>query len=111
MKFEITDNDRMLQIIQKLVDFNEQIKVYGSMAEVFEDDLSPFVPRILKNLEKIIVSEGTTRLHGAISETVGNIVFFMIEKISGEHEKRDFFEAQVLAFIFRIIEKSSNKLV
>lgn len=110
----------MIQIIQKLVDFNEhikpnqmkeQIKVYGSMAEVFEDDLVPFVPKILKNLEKIIVSEGTTRLHGAISETIGNIVFFIVEKIEDEMEKRDFYENQILAFNFKIIEKSSNKLV
>ena len=51
------------------------------MADVFEDDLIPFVPRVLKNLERIVVSEGTMRLHGAIYETIGNIVFYIIEKI------------------------------
>lgn len=120
MKHEVTDNDRMLQIIYKLTDFNEhikpnqmkeQIKLYGVMTEVFEDDLLPFVSKILKNIEKVIVSEGTNRLHGAISETIGNMVYFMVDKIQTEMEKRDFYENQILAFIFRIIEKSANKLV
>jgi hypothetical protein len=51
------------------------------MAEVFEEDLVPFVPRILKNLEKVVLYDGTMRLHGAVSETIGNMVFFIIEKI------------------------------
>lgn len=120
MKHEVTDNDRMLQIIHKLTDFNEhikptqmkeQIKLYGVMAEVFEEDLVPFTGKIIKNLEKVIVSEGTNRLHAAISETIGNLVYFIVEKVPTEMEKRDFYENQILAFIFKIIEKSANKLV
>ena len=89
----------------------EQIKVYGILSEVFEEDIVPFMPRILKNLEKTVVSEGTNRLHGAISETIGTIVFNIIDKIEDEEAKRDFFDNQILAFLFTFIEKSSNKVV
>jgi hypothetical protein len=30
----------------------EQIKMYGVCAEIFEEDLITFIPRILKSLEK-----------------------------------------------------------
>jgi hypothetical protein len=55
--------------------------MYGICAEIFEDDLVPFVGKILKNLDKLVKEEGCTRLHGAISETIGNMVFFIIDKI------------------------------
>lgn len=66
--------------------------MYGVMAEVFEDDLVAFLPRIFKNLEKVIHYEGTMRLHGAISETLGNLVFTLTEKIPNQFDQRDFFE-------------------
>ena len=101
MKAEVTDNDRMALLFHKLIDFNEhikatqmkeQIKMYGICAEIFEDDLVPFVARILKNLEKVINSESTMRLHAAISETVGNLVFHIVDKIGSDMEKMEFFD-------------------
>lgn len=84
--------------------------MYGLCAEVFEDDLAPFVPRILKNIEKLILLEGTNRLHAAISETLGSIVFHVVPQIPSEVEKRDFYEKQFLAFCFTLIEKSGTLL-
>ena len=101
MKSEVTDNDRMLILFHKLTDFNEhikanqmkeQIKMYGVCAEIFEEDLLQFVPRILKSLEKVVNSEGTMRLHSAISETVGNLVFHIIDNIPSDMEKMEFFD-------------------
>ena len=70
----------------------EQIKMYGVCGEIFEDDLVPFMGKILKNIEKIIKEEATMRLHSAISETIGNLVFFVVDKIESEQEQRQFFE-------------------
>lgn len=60
--------------------------MFGVCAEVFEDDLVPFVPRILKNVEKVLHSEGTNRLHGAISETIGSLVYNITPKILTESD-------------------------
>lgn len=85
--------------------------MFGVCAEVFEDDLVPFVPRILKNVEKLLHSEGTNRLHGAISETIGSLVYNITPKIATETEQREFYEKQFLAFCFALIEKTANRLV
>ena len=120
MKSEVTDNDRMLILFHKLTDFNEhikanqmkeQIKMYGVCAEIFEEDLMQFVPKILKNIEKVVNNEGTMRLHTAISETVGNLVFHIVDNISPDVEKMEFFDNPFLQFCFNLLEKSSNKLV
>ena len=55
--------------------------MFGACAEIFEEDLITFVPKILKNVEKVVNNEGTMRLHAAISETIGNIVFHIVDKI------------------------------
>jgi hypothetical protein len=41
----------------------------------------PFVPRILTNFQKKIKEEGSTRLHVAISETIGQLVWNIVDKI------------------------------
>ena len=49
----------------------EQIKQFGVASEIFEDALVPYVPKMMINFQKRIKEEGSTRLHVAISETIG----------------------------------------
>ena len=80
METEITENDRMVIFLAKLTEFNphtkvqqmqEMIKMFGVAAEIFEDSLIEFIPKILMQLEKKCKEEATVRLSVAISETVG----------------------------------------
>lgn len=65
----------------------EQIKQLGVAAEIFEDALLPFVPRVLLNFQKRIKEEGSARLHVAISETIGQLVWNIIDKIEDPEQK------------------------
>lgn len=80
MRIEITDNDRMIIFLNSLSDINEhmnvnqmkeQLKQFGVAAEIFEEALVPFVPKIMTNFAKRIKEEGSARLHVSISEAVG----------------------------------------
>ena len=48
----------------------ELIKTYSAAAEIFEDALIPFLPKIYGYLEKKL-KEGDTQLHSVISEALG----------------------------------------
>lgn len=59
MMNDITDTDRMNAFLNALSDHNEHmkpqqkkeyIKIYGLAAEIFEDSLIQFLPKILSNL-------------------------------------------------------------
>jgi hypothetical protein len=41
----------------------EQLKQFGVAAEIFEDALVPFVPKMMANFLKKIKEEGSNRLH------------------------------------------------
>ena len=45
--------------------------MFGIASEIFEESLVPFVPKLLSNFSKRIKEDGTNRLHGPISETIG----------------------------------------
>lgn len=79
MSLEITDNDRMTCFLNSISDHNEhmkpqqkkeQIKIYGLAAEIFEESLIPFIPKILLTLNKKL-KEGTTQIHDAVSDALG----------------------------------------
>ena len=68
MATEITDNDRMICFLSAISDQNEhmkpqqkkeQIKIFGLAAEIFEEALIPFIPKILSALQKKLI-DGTT---------------------------------------------------
>lgn len=44
--------------------------MYGVAAEIFEESLVPFLPKILATLSKKL-KEGTAVMHTAISDTLG----------------------------------------
>ena len=90
MKLDITDNDRMVIFLTSLANIDEhmnlnqmkeQIKQFGVSAEIFEDALVPFLSKILYFFHKRIKEEGSTRLHLVLGETLGQIVWNIIDKL------------------------------
>jgi hypothetical protein len=48
----------------------EYFKLYGLAAEIFEESLIPFLPKVLSNLQKK-VKEGDNHIHSAVAEAFG----------------------------------------
>ena len=61
-------------------------------------------------MAKKIKEEGTTRLHQAIGEALGQLVFHIVDKLPSVEEQMDLFECQFLALPFNILDKSQNKV-
>mmetsp|Transcript_6966 Transcript_6966/g.6118 ORF Transcript_6966/g.6118 Transcript_6966/m.6118 type:complete len:137 (+) Transcript_6966:237-647(+) len=64
----------------KLSHKKETLKVYGEAAEIFEDALIPFLPKILTYLQRKL-KEGDEHLHGVISESMGALVLHVFKKV------------------------------
>ena len=119
MKIEITDNDRMVIFLASLGNITEhmtvpqmkeQIKQFGVAAEIFEDALVPFLPKVLFNFQKRIKEEGSTRLHTTIAETIGLMVWHILDK-SDPDQQEDVFLNQFMGMPLAILDKSNNKVV
>ena len=89
MATEITDNDRMNSFISTVSDHHEhmkpnqrreQVKIYGLAAEIFEEALIPFIPKILAILSKKL-KEGANYMQEAIAETLGLMAYFIVTKV------------------------------
>jgi hypothetical protein len=63
----------------------ELIKLYGQAAEIFEESLIPFMPRILTYLQRKL-KDGDVNLHVAISESLGLLVHNVLKKVSSLEE-------------------------
>ncbi len=118
MATEITDNDRMISFLSTVSDQNEhmkpqqkkeQVKIYGLAAEIFEESLLPFLPKILAALSKKL-KEGTAPIHEAISDTLGQMVFYIVNKVEEFDEKREILE-NFFKLPIGLLEKSPNKTV
>lgn len=82
MTEHITNTDRMNAFLLMLQEHNEHmrpnhrkelIRLYGAAAEIFEEALIPFMPKILAYLQRKL-KENDTLLHGVISESLGALV-------------------------------------
>lgn len=71
MTIEITDHEHMLLFLSLLAETNdhmklqqkrEYLKIFGTAAEIFEEALIPYLPKILTTLSKR-ASEQSTDLH------------------------------------------------
>lgn len=89
MATEITDNDRMNSFLSTVGEHTEhmkqqqrreQIKIYGLAAEIFEEALIPFLPKILLIVAKK-VKEATSYMQEALAETMGLMVYFIVNKV------------------------------
>ena len=100
MVTEVTENDRMVTLLNSFTDFNvhtkitqqkEQIKLFSLAAEVFEDSLVPYIPKILSTLSKIIKEDATTKLHQTVADTMGLLSLNTVEKLQGRHQQTELF--------------------
>ena len=89
MATEITDNDRMNSFLamvgeqtehMKQQQRREQIKIFGLAAEIFEEALIPFLPKVLIIISKK-VKEATAYMQEALAETMGLMVYFIVNKV------------------------------
>lgn len=87
MMEHITNQERMNTFLHCLQDQQndlkntqkkEYIKVYGIAAEIFEESLIPFLPKILNHITKRL-SEGNNEIHVAYAESLGSIVHHVVE--------------------------------
>ena len=113
MQNEITDNEKMIMFLSQLTNFtqydqnlqrSEQIKVFGLAAEIFEDSLVQYLPKILKQIMTCIKDDLNGKLNLAISETFGQMVYFLADKTNEIYEQQ-----MIKGFIFKLLEKGSNK--
>lgn len=88
MTIEITDHEHMVLFLSLLAEFNdhmkpqqkkEYIKIFGVAAEIFEEALIPYLPKILNTFSKR-VSEQSADLHQCIADTLGQVVLHIVDK-------------------------------
>lgn len=65
----------------------------------------------MSNFAKRIKEEGSPRLHGVISETIGQLVFNIVDKIEDPNQQDQAYEEQFLKMPFGLLEKRQNKVV
>ena len=116
MAIEITDNERMIAFLAAISENNdhwkpqqkrEYIKLLGIASEIFEDALIPFMPKILPSISKKL-KEGGSQLHGAISETLGEMTKNLLAKIDNEEDLEELTLNVFLKFPLQLLEKSPN---
>ena len=87
MTEHVTNTDRMNTFLHMLSETNEHmkphhkkelIKVYGQAAEIFEEALLAFLPKILGYLEKRLREP---EMHLALAETFGSLVNHLLSKV------------------------------
>ena len=66
----------------------EMIKVYGEAAEIFEESLITFVPKIVQYFQKIL-KETEQLYHVPVAQSLGKLIFCVVSKIEHEDDKLD----------------------
>ena len=84
------DNERLMIVLNSLSEIHQQhqkpstrkeyIRVYGLIAEIYEDKILEIFPKIVMNLNKRL-KEGDNQLNQAISETMGQLIEHVFKHI------------------------------
>lgn len=64
------------------------IKVYGEAAEIFEESLATFIPKIIQFFLKIL-KESEVLYHMPVAQSLGKLVQFVVQKIEHEDDRMD----------------------
>jgi hypothetical protein len=120
MSNDIMNSQHMNVFLNTLMTFNvhhstdqirEHIKILRVAAEVFEDSLATFIPKILTNLSKQILNDKNAKLQVVISDTIGLLVLNTIENLD-ESQRFKAFVSPFLKFAFKLLDNHlSNKIV
>ena len=81
----------------------EYIRVFGMAAEIFEESLIPFIPKILSQITKKL-KDGNQEVNQAYAEALGSIVHHVVTNLT-EYEEID----HVLDMIFTMIFTNLNQ--
>lgn len=86
----LKDGERLMIVLSSLSEIHQQlqkpstrkeyIKVYGLIAEIYEDKILEIFPKIISSLNKRL-KEGDSQLNQAISETMGQLVEHIFKHI------------------------------
>ena len=80
----------------------EYIKVYALAAEIFEESLIPFLPKVLNHITKKLKT-GSTEIHCAYAEALGAITHHIVSNL------QDFDEIEnVMDLVFTMIFTQLN---
>lgn len=88
MMEHITNPDRMNVFLQCLNEENdmkntqrkEYIKLYALAAEIFEESLIPFIPKILSQISKWL-KDASSEIQQAYADSLGSIVHFVVSNL------------------------------
>ncbi|CDW90612.1 microtubule-associated protein tortifolia1-like [Stylonychia lemnae] len=117
MTEHITNTDRMNAFLLLLQEHNEHmkpnhrkelIKIYGTAAEIFEEALLPFMPKILTYLQRKL-KENDSLLHQVISDALGAMVHQVLKKIESLDELLNQFNP-ILKMIFTNLMTPNRQL-
>ena len=101
------DNERLGIVLNSLSEIHQQhqkpstrkeyIKVYGLIAEIYEDKILEIFPKITMSLNKRL-KEGDNQLNQAISETMGQLIEHIFKHIDPQEALRPLSSALFLFF-------------
>lgn len=115
MAVEITDHEHMVMFLQLLAESNdhmklqqkkENLKIYGVAAEIFEEALTPYLPKILATFLKKS-QEQTTDMYAVIAETLGVMALHLIDKCESYEAQVDLLN-QFLKVPYQLLAKPSK---
>ena len=103
----LKDNERLLIVLNSLSEIHQQhqkpstrkecIKVYGLIAEIYEDKILEIFPKIITSLNKRL-KEGDNQLNQAISETTGLLIEHIFKHVDPQEAIKPLSSAIFLFF-------------
>ena len=82
------------------------MRVYGLAAEIFQESLIPFLPRVLQQLSKKL-RDGDHHLHQAISESSGVLSHCLLKNLESIDEQIENLSA-ILKMVFSNLAQQSK---
>ena len=85
--------------------------MFGEAADIFEDSLVPYLPKILAQLAKQIKDDAPQKILQSVSESTGNLCKYILPTLDVEEQllQLETFILQTMVFVF--LEKNHSKQV
>lgn len=107
LTIHMKDNERLMIVLNSLSEIHQQhqkpstrkeyIRVFGLIAEIYEDKILEIFPKIVMNLNKRL-KEGDNQLNQAISETMGQVIEHVFKHIDPNEAMKPLSSAIFLFF-------------
>jgi hypothetical protein len=63
--------------------------VYSLAAEIFEESLIPFLPKVLSQIQKRLKENDQPEVHNAYAESIGNVLHHVLKNIDSVEEETE----------------------